>query len=142
MEDSVRWTPEVGRRLKKARGAMSVREAARRAQFSESTWRALELGVRRPAKGVVVPVNPTFGVLVHAAEAVDEDVDEILALAGIRAPRSETTAAVGDEAEPAPAQPTDPTDLVRRLNAVEATLLRQAEQLEAIERHLGIEEHP
>jgi hypothetical protein len=79
----VRWTPEVGGLLQRHRGSMSKRKAAELAGFSESTWRALELGVRRPAKGVEVPVNPTVGTLIAAADAVGVDRAQLLGLVGI-----------------------------------------------------------
>lgn len=81
--EEVRWSEAIGKRLREGRGRMSKREAARRAGFSEATWRALELGVRRPAKGIEVPVNPTVENLVAAAEAVGINPDEILSMVGL-----------------------------------------------------------
>lgn len=122
VEEQVRWTPEVGQRLKAKRGRMSKREAARRAGFSEATWRALELGVRRPAKGVEVPVNPTIGNLEAAALAVDEDPAELFRLVGL----SYTGR------QPAPEE--DDTDL--RLTRVEERLDRIDEVLSEVLQHL------
>lgn len=82
-DQEVRWTAELGALLQRARGPMSKREAAKRAGFSEATWRALELGVRRPAKGVVIPVNPSVGTLIAAADAVGARRAEVMMLAGV-----------------------------------------------------------
>lgn len=83
VDQEVRWTPEVGALLQQARGSMSKRSAAAKAGFSEATWRALELGVRRPAKGVEVPVNPTPAILEAAAIAVGLHPSQVFELVGL-----------------------------------------------------------
>lgn len=74
----------VGERLGAAREALRLtkREAARRAGFSEITWRNLEAGERQAAPGVVVPMSPRDDTLASAAVAVELDPAEIFELVG------------------------------------------------------------
>lgn len=124
--DTSRWTEAIGLRLRQARGAMSKREAARRAGFSEGTWRALELGVRRPARGIVVPMNPTVENLVAAAGAVGVDAAELLGLIGLDYQPAEDGTQDGDE-------------VGRRLTALEARAEVTDLKLDRILRKLGAE---
>lgn len=112
-EQTVRWTPQVGSLLARGRGGLSKREAARRAGFSEATWRALELGVRRPARGVAIPVNPTVGTLISAADAVGVSRSDVLALVGIHH---------HDDTPPTPPSNDRLDEVERRLAALESAV--------------------
>lgn len=72
----------LGEYLRDARGRMSIREAARRADLSESRWRQVEAGVQRMAGGVEVPVHPRAETVAAMAAAVAGDVRKALELAG------------------------------------------------------------
>ncbi len=64
------------------RGRMSIREAARRANLSESRWRQVEAGVQKLAGGIEVPVHPRPETVAGMCEAVSADVRTGLELAG------------------------------------------------------------
>lgn len=72
----------LGEYLRKARGKMSIREAARRADISESRWRQVEAGVQRMAGGIEVPVHPRAETIVAMCKAISADVTQGLELAG------------------------------------------------------------
>lgn len=72
----------LGPFLRDARGRMSIREAARRADISESRWRQVEAGVQKMAGGVEVPVHPRAETIVAMCRAISADVSRGLELAG------------------------------------------------------------
>lgn len=59
-----------------------MREAARRANLSEITWRNYESGIKLLAKGVTAPVNPRDDKLEAAAKAVGLDPAVVFTIAG------------------------------------------------------------
>jgi hypothetical protein len=59
-----------------------MREAARRANLSEITWRNYESGIKLLAKGVSAPVNPRDDKLEAAAKAVGLDPAVVFEIAG------------------------------------------------------------
>lgn len=61
---------------------MSVREAARRADISESRWRQVEAGVQKMAGGIEVPVHPRAETVAAMCKAITADVRRGLELAG------------------------------------------------------------
>lgn len=71
----------LGPMLREGRGALSMRQAAERAGFSEGTWRNVERGVSR-AGGVIVPSRPTAATVAAAARAVGVSVRAALTAAG------------------------------------------------------------
>ena len=72
----------LGTYLKEQRGRMSIREAARRADISESRWRQVEAGVQRMAGGIEVPVHPRPETVAAMCRAISADVQKGLELAG------------------------------------------------------------
>lgn len=66
---------------RKAQG-LSKRAAAKRAGFSEGTWRMLEVGHRQVAAGMTVPPNPTDENLEAAARALAIDPERIFVMVG------------------------------------------------------------
>jgi transcriptional regulator with XRE-family HTH domain len=79
------WRAAVGQQLeaaRKAAGIKSMREAARRAGFSEATWRQLESGKRQLAPGHVVTPNPKPDTLIAAARVTGLDPVQLVADAG------------------------------------------------------------
>lgn len=80
--DAQEWRDKVGAALRRARGQVSKREAARRAGFSEALWRQLETGEKSVAAGVVIPVSPRDETLEAAARAVGLDPADLFRLAG------------------------------------------------------------
>ena len=72
----------LGEYLRTARGRMSIREAARRADISESRWRQVEAGVQKMAGGIEVPVHPRAETIVAMCKAISADVARGLELAG------------------------------------------------------------
>jgi transcriptional regulator with XRE-family HTH domain len=74
-----------GEKLAQAREAarLSLRAASEAAGFSTATWTALEKGVKRPAKGMVVDYTPSVTNVVAAAQVVGMDPAEALELAGL-----------------------------------------------------------
>lgn len=75
-------TNPFGTWLRDKRGKMPVREAARRADISDTRWRQLEKGSQQVAKGIHVPVQPKPETAAKAARAVGADPAEGLRLAG------------------------------------------------------------
>lgn len=73
----------LGAYLKEVRGKMSVREAARRADISESRWRQVELGYQQVTKEVSAPVNPKAETLAAMVRAIGADLTKALELAGL-----------------------------------------------------------
>lgn len=71
-----------GTYLREQRGRMPIREAARRADISESRWRQLEAGVQKMAGGVEVPVHPRPETVKAMCTAISADVRRGLELAG------------------------------------------------------------
>lgn len=65
------------------RAGLSKRAAAQKAGFSESTWRQLEEGVRRPTPGVEVEMSARAETVVAAALAVGMEPAKALAVVGI-----------------------------------------------------------
>lgn len=61
---------------------MAIREAARRADISESRWRQVEAGVQKMAGGVEVPVHPRPETVAAMCRAISADVRRGLELAG------------------------------------------------------------
>lgn len=72
----------LGKYLVAARGKMSIREAARRANISESRWRQVEAGFQRMAGGIEVPVHPKAETVAAMCRAISADVRKGLQLAG------------------------------------------------------------
>ena len=72
----------LGAYLREQRGRMSIREAARRADISESRWRQVEAGVQKMAGGIEVPVHPRAETLAAMARAISADVRTAIELAG------------------------------------------------------------
>jgi hypothetical protein len=72
----------LGPFVRSQRGRMSIREAARRANISESRWRQVEAGVQKLAGGIEVPVHPRAETVAGMCEAVSADVRTGLELAG------------------------------------------------------------
>lgn len=74
-----------GEFLRKHRGNMTVAEAARRADISESRWRQIELGHQKMGGGLTVPAVPRAETAAAMCRAVGADVKEGLELAGYNA---------------------------------------------------------
>lgn len=72
----------LGEYLRDQRGRMSIREAARRADISESRWRQVEAGFQRMAGGIEVPVHPRAETVANMCRAISADVRRGLELAG------------------------------------------------------------
>jgi hypothetical protein len=72
----------LGDYLREQRGNMSIREAARRADISESRWRQVEAGYQRMAGGIEVPVHPRAETVAAMCRAISADVRKGLELAG------------------------------------------------------------
>lgn len=72
----------LGDYLRQQRGKMSIREAARRADISESRWRQVEAGYQRMAGGIEVPVHPRAETVAAMCRAISADVSRGLELAG------------------------------------------------------------
>lgn len=72
----------LGEYLRDQRGRMSIREAARRADISESRWRQIEAGVQKMAGGLEVPVHPRPETLAAMCRAITADTRQALELAG------------------------------------------------------------
>lgn len=72
----------LGTFMREQRGKMSIREAARRADISESRWRQVEAGYQRMAGGIDVPVHPRAETVAAMCRAISADVVRGLELAG------------------------------------------------------------
>lgn len=72
----------LGDYLREQRGRMAIREAARRADISESRWRQVEAGVQKMAGGVEVPVHPRAETVAAMCRAISADPRKGLELAG------------------------------------------------------------
>ena len=72
----------LGAYLRDQRGRMSIREAARRADISESRWRQVEAGVQKMAGGVEVPVHPRPETVAAMCRAISADPRKGMQLAG------------------------------------------------------------
>ena len=72
----------LGKFLQDQRGKMSIREAARRADISESRWRQVEAGHQRMAGGINVPVHPRPETVASMCKAISADIRRGLELAG------------------------------------------------------------
>jgi len=72
----------LGQYLREQRGRMAIREAARRADISESRWRQVEAGFQRMAGGIEVPVHPRPETVAAMCRAISADVRKGLELAG------------------------------------------------------------
>lgn len=72
----------LGAFLRSARGMMSIREAARRAEISESRWRQVEAGYQQMAGGIKAPVSPRPETIAAMCKAISADIAEGLRLAG------------------------------------------------------------
>lgn len=81
MEPARRDDWPLGPALKRARGKMAIREAARRAGISEGRWRQLETGYQRSG-GYRIPISTTAKTVIAAATAAGMDVDDALVMAG------------------------------------------------------------
>lgn len=79
-QDETSWP--LGEYLRTARGKMSIREAARRADISESRWRQVEAGHQRVAGGIEVPVHPRAETVIAMCSAISADPTRGLELAG------------------------------------------------------------
>lgn len=72
----------LGDYLREQRGRMAIREAARRADISESRWRQVEAGVQKMAGGIEVPVHPRPETVIAMCRAISADPRQGLELAG------------------------------------------------------------
>lgn len=72
----------LGAYIKEQRGKMSIREAARRADISESRWRQIEHGYQQLAGNVRVPVHTRPETLAAMCQAISADIRKALELAG------------------------------------------------------------
>lgn len=72
----------LGVYLREQRGNMSIRQAAKRADISESRWRQVEAGVQKMAGGIEVPVHPRPETVAAMCQAIGADVQRGLELAG------------------------------------------------------------
>ena len=72
----------LGVYLREQRGRMAIREAARRADISESRWRQVEAGVQKMAGGIEVPVHPRAETVAAMCRAISADIRHGLELAG------------------------------------------------------------
>jgi hypothetical protein len=72
----------LGDYLREQRGKMAIREAARRADISESRWRQVEAGVQKMAGGIEVPVHPRPETVTAMCRAIAADPRRGLELAG------------------------------------------------------------
>lgn len=72
----------LGRYLREQRGKMAIREAARRADISESRWRQVEAGYQQLAGGLKAPVHPKAETLAAMCRAISADTRKALELAG------------------------------------------------------------
>lgn len=72
----------LGTYLRDQRGKMSIREAARRADISESRWRQVEAGYQLMAGGLRAPVHPRAETVAAMCKAISADVRKGLELAG------------------------------------------------------------
>lgn len=72
----------LGVYLREQRGKMSIREAARRADISESRWRQVEAGYQRMSGGIEVPVHPRAETIAAMCRAISADTHRGLELAG------------------------------------------------------------
>jgi hypothetical protein len=78
-------------RAGRERDRLSIRQAAKLAKFSHTTWTSLETGIRSTQGEKVSAGKPDPGFVIAAARVVDLDVAEALRLAGYD-PRHWTTA--------------------------------------------------
>lgn len=83
--DIRRWR-KVGERLAEAQASRSNREMARRAEFSEGTWRLLLQGYEQ-RHGHKLPINPSDQKLFAASIAAGLDPHELFALVGRTVPQ-------------------------------------------------------
>lgn len=72
----------LGEYLREQRGKMAIREAARRADISESRWRQVEAGYQQMAGNIRVPVHPRAETVAAMCRAIAADVRRGLELAG------------------------------------------------------------
>lgn len=72
----------LGEYLREQRGKMAIREAARRADISESRWRQVEAGYQQMAGDIRVPVHPRAETIAAMCRAIAADVRRGLELAG------------------------------------------------------------
>lgn len=90
----------LGRLLEQARGRVSKREAARRADISEGHWRAVVRGYQLQA-GVKIPANPRRDTVIAMALAVGVEPSAALEAAGFDPTQApETPAPVGAGVDP------------------------------------------
>ena len=89
----------AGQLLEAARGSMSKREAARRADISEGRWRQIVTGVQRMGKGNVIPTTTKPETLTAMARAVRADVHAVLTAAGFEPPKKDSSDGVGAGAD-------------------------------------------
>lgn len=99
----------AGAILEAARGAMSKREAARRAGIAEARWRQIVRGTQR-ISGVDVPVSTRPDTLRRMAAAVGADPAAVLVAAGF--PVDDT------DGRAASAELLSPADVAARLAAI------------------------
>jgi hypothetical protein len=72
----------LGEYLRDQRGKMAIREAARRADISESRWRQVEAGYQQMAGDIRVPVHPRAETVAAMCRAIAADIRRGLELAG------------------------------------------------------------
>jgi len=89
----------LGALLEAARGRVSKREAARRADISEGHWRAVVRGYQLQG-GVRIPANPRRETVIAMARAVGVDPAEALGSAGFDPADAPVVAPVGAGVDP------------------------------------------
>jgi len=102
-----------GRIIEAARGKVSVRAAAKRAEISEGWWRQVVAGVQK-AGGILIPVNPSDTTLVAMATAVGADVEAVLRAAGY-APDEISSAMQEVDAQPSGIKDYSDDDLLKEV---------------------------
>lgn len=73
----------LGDYLRKHRGTLSMREAARRAGISEGRWRQVEAGYQNVGGGLTAPVTPRPETLAAMCRVIGADISEALQLMGL-----------------------------------------------------------
>lgn len=101
---------ELGDLLKKLRGKLSLREAAKRSGLSYSYISSLENG-KHPRTGA--PINPTPDILRNLANAYDYPYEELMKAAGYLSDEEEEKKEINHEAV---------TDLIEFLTSPNSTI--------------------
>ncbi len=114
--ESDRWA-EFGRFLADQRDklGLSRRDAAKRSQLSESTWKVLEVGHKERTGGIRVLPNPTTEVLKALSTTLEVPLETLLAKSGrIPADSRRRPALLGR-----PSASEEKADLMRKVSRLE-----------------------